>query len=65
MTQNNKFAIRLQYLKKEVGNEVDFSHSDKHESFLEISTMMVKHFQSSQNSKLAMSLQHIKNKIRD
>ena len=22
-----------------MGNEVDFSHSDKHESFLEISTM--------------------------
>ena len=59
-TQNNKFAISLQYLKKEVSNEVDFLHADKHESLLQIDRMilmgMVKHFQSSQNSKLAMSL---------
>ena len=28
ITQNNKFAISLQYFKKEVSNEVDFLHAD-------------------------------------
>ena len=55
ITQNNKFAISLQYLKEEVKDEVDFSHADKHKSLLQIDTMilivMVKHSQSSQNSK--------------
>ena len=40
ITQNNKFAIFLQYLKKEVSDEVDFLHVDKHESFLKIDTMI-------------------------
>ena len=35
ITQNNKFAISLQYLKKEVCDEVD-----KYESFLQIGTMI-------------------------
>ena len=39
ITQNNKFAISLQYLKKEVRDKVDFLHADKHESFLQIDTM--------------------------
>ena len=47
ITQNNRFAICLQYLKKEVRNEADFLHADKHESLLQIDTMilmeMVKH----------------------
>ena len=29
-----KFAISLQYLTKEVSDEVDFLRADKHESFL-------------------------------
>ena len=33
-TQNNKYAISLQYLKKGVSNEVDFLHSNKHQKFL-------------------------------
>ena len=33
ITQNNMFPISLQYLKKEVGNELDFLHVDKHGSF--------------------------------
>ena len=53
--QNNKFAISLQYLKKELIDEVDFLHADNHESLLQIEGMvligMVKHSQSSQNSK--------------
>ena len=40
VTQNNKFAISLQYLKKEVRDKVDFLHADKHESFLQIDTMI-------------------------
>ena len=61
ITQNNKFAIFLQYLKKEVIDEVDFLHVDKLQGLLQINTMiltrMVKHSQSSQNSKFAMFLQ--------
>ena len=68
-TQNNKFAISLQHLKKEVCDAVDFLHADKHEYLLQTDTMilmeMVKYSQSSQNSKLAMSLQYHKNEIRD
>ena len=37
-TQNNKFAIFLQYHKKEVSDEVDFLHVDKSESLLKIET---------------------------
>ena len=40
ITQNNKFTIYLQSLKKEVINEVDFLNADKHESFLQIDTMI-------------------------
>ena len=40
ITQNKNFAISLQYLKKEVSDEVDFLHADKHESFLQIDTMI-------------------------
>ena len=54
ITQNSKFAISLQYLKKEVSDEVDFLNADKHENFLQSDTMiltgMVKNLQSSQNS---------------
>ena len=71
ITKNNKFAISLQYLKKEVSDEVDFLHVKKHESSIQIETMMifdgdmVKQSQSSQNSKFAMSLQYLKKEVRD
>ena len=39
ITQNNKFAIFLQYFKKELSDEVDFLHADKHLSFPQIDTM--------------------------
>ena len=59
ITQNNKFAISFQYVKKELGDKVDFLHVDKHESLLQIDSEilmeMVKHSQSFQNSKFAMS----------
>ena len=51
ITQNNKFAISLQYLKKELSDEVDFLHADKHESLLQINSMILigvaKHSQGS------------------
>ena len=57
------------YLKKEASDEVDFRHADNHESLLPIDTTilmgMVKHSQSSQNSKFAMSLQYLKKEVRD
>ena len=69
ITQSNKFAISLQYFKKEVSQEVDSLHADKHESFPQLNAMilmgMVKHSQSSQIRKFAMSLQYLKRKVRD
>ena len=35
-SQNSKFAMSLQYLKKEVKDEVDFLHADKYQSFLKV-----------------------------
>ena len=40
ITQNNKFFISLQYLKKEVSDEVDILHVDKNESYLQIDTVI-------------------------
>ena len=34
-SQNSKFAMSLQYLKKEVTDEVDFLRADKHQSFVQ------------------------------
>ena len=105
-TQSNKqFAISLQYIKKEVSDEVDFLNVDKHESLLQTDTMilvgmvkhpkvpkiasllclyifkkefrdkvsykvillllmgMIKYSQSTQSSKFAISLQHLKKKL--
>ena len=33
---HNKYAVSLQYLKKELSYEVDVLHPDKHESLLQI-----------------------------
>ena len=35
-SQNNTFVMSLQYLNKEVRDEVDFLHADKHHSFLQV-----------------------------
>ena len=35
-SQNIKFAMSLQYLQKQVRDEVDFLHADKHQSFLQV-----------------------------
>ena len=69
ITQNNKFAISMQYLKKELSDEVDFLHADEHESLLRSDSMilmgMVQHSQSSQNSEFAMALQYFKKEVWD
>ena len=41
ITQNNKFDISLEYLKKEVSDAVDFLEADKHKSFLQIDTVIL------------------------
>ena len=41
ITQNNKFTISLQHLKKEVTDAVDFLHADKHKSLLQIDPMIL------------------------
>ena len=40
ITQNNKVAISFQYIKSKVNDEMDFLHVDKHESSLQIVTMI-------------------------
>ena len=64
-TQNDKFAISLQYLKKGVRDEVDcifmqISMEVTCKLILWFLMGMVRHFQSSQNSKFAMSLPYLK-----
>ena len=63
------FLFFFQYHKKEVSDEVDFLHVEKHDGFPQINVMtlilMVKHSQSSQNSKFAMSLQYLKKEVTD
>ena len=69
ITQNSEFAISLQYLKKEVSDEIDFLHADKQENSLQIDTVilmgMVKQSQIFKNSKFAMFLQYLKKEVRD
>ena len=81
-SQNSKFEMSLQYLKKEVRNEVDFLHADKHQSFLQVDFNilcikdsykailsllidMIKHSQSNQSKKFAISLQYLIKEVRD
>ena len=40
VTLNNKCASSLQFLKKEVSDQVDFIHEEKHESFHQIDVMI-------------------------
>ena len=41
ITQNNKFAVSLQYFKKELSYKVDFLDADMHECFVQIDTMIL------------------------
>ena len=58
ITQNKKFAIYLQYLKKEVSDEVDFLHADKYERFPQIYTMI---FDGNGQAFLKFSKKHVCN----
>ena len=40
IAQNIKVAIPLQYIQKEVSDEIDFLHVDNHESSLQINIMI-------------------------
>ena len=52
-----------------MNEKVDFLHAGKHKNLLQIGTMIlmeiVKHLQSSQNSKFTMSVQYLKKEGRD
>ena len=39
-TQNNKYAVPLQYLKKELSCEVDLVHTDKHKDLLQVDSII-------------------------
>ena len=69
----SKFEMSLQYLKKEVRDEVYFLHSDKHQSFQQVdfNTLgikfsykvilgMIKHLQSTRSNKFTISVQNLK-----
>ena len=66
-TQSNKFAISLQYLKKEVRNGLHLWHADKRQSLFKLALLFLmevtKHVQSTQNGKLVIFLQCIKKKV--
>ena len=69
ITQNNKFAISLQYPKKQLSDRVDVLHADKHKSVLQIDTLiligMVKHSQSSQMTSLQCLYNISRKEVRD
>ena len=65
--QINKFAISLQYLRKEVRDLVHFLLADKYQSFykLALSFLMkvARHAESTPNSNLVMFLQYLKKNV--
>ena len=60
-TQSNKFAISLQYLKKEFRNGVHFLHADKNQRFYKLALLFLmevaRHVQSTQNMGYFMGVQ--------
>ena len=40
VTKNKKFAIFLQYLTKEVNDEVNFLHAEDYEGFLQVKSVL-------------------------
>ena len=64
--QNSKFAMSLQYLKREVRYEVRFLHADKHKRFYRLVLLFLmevaRHVQSTQNRELVMFLQYLQKK---
>ena len=64
---SNKFAISLQYLKKEIRNGDYFWHADKRQSFYKlVLSFLIEvaiHIQNTQNGKLLIFLQHIRKNV--
>ena len=60
--QNKNFAISLQYLKKNVKDEVIFLPADKRQKFLQI---FARYVQITQNNKFAISLQYLHREVKD
>ena len=61
ITQSNKFAISLHYLKKEVSNVGNFWHADKRQSFDKlVLCFLIEVTRHTQNTKLVVFLQYIK-----
>ena len=68
-SQNSKFAMSLQYLKKEVRDYVEFFYMQKNlkdfiKLILSFSVCVPKHAQITQN-KFAISLQYLKKEVSD
>ena len=67
LTQSKKFAMSLQYLKKEVRNGDHFWHADKRQSFckLVLSFLMevTRIVQNTQNGKLVIFSQYIRKNV--
>ena len=63
ITQNNKIAISLQYLKKEVNDGVDFLHAGKHESLLQIDTIIFMRWSSIPKVPYNISKKRLKMKL--
>ena len=66
--------MSLQYLKKEVKDEVVFFHADRHFVQIDFNPLgirfffkvgLIKHFRRSQSNKFAISLQYLKKEVRD
>ena len=61
-SQNNKFAYRCNFPEKREGSR-SFLPADKHESFPKL--CVTRHAQSTQNNKFAISLQYLKENVKD
>ena len=57
------FHIPLQYLQKHIGDEVDFLHADKHQTFLQVNfnTLDIKVFNKVRLSLLMGMNKHLQN----
>ena len=66
-TQSNKFAIPLQYVKKEVRDGVHFLHANKHQSFYKLVLFILmevaRYVQSTQDRKLVIFLKYLEKNI--
>ena len=64
----DKYAVSLQYLKKELNYEVDVLHADKHESLLQVDIIIFDGFDQACPKYLdefAISLSHLKKEVKD